>query len=88
MDTEISHDVERYIFAKVAEMAFEQKLSEEMVSQVQQALMTGADGTFLWVGFVANELQGRTWNKINEVLRHVPKGLGGVYQRLLDNCRF
>ncbi|OCT53766.1 ankyrin repeat protein [Cladophialophora carrionii] len=83
-DTEISRDVERYIVAKVAELASEQNLSEEMVAQVQQTLLAGADGTFLWVGFVANELQGRSWSKIDEVLRHVPKGLGGVYQRLLQ----
>ena len=83
-DTEISHDIERYIFAKVAELASEQNLSEEMVAQVQQTLLAGADGTFLWVGFVANELQGRSWSKIDEVLRHVPKGLGGIYQRLLQ----
>lgn len=83
-DTEISHDVERYIFAKVAELASEQNLSGEMAAQVQQTLLAGADGTFLWVGFVANELQGRSWSKIDEVLRHVPKGLGGIYQRLLQ----
>ncbi|UKZ85974.1 uncharacterized protein TrAFT101_001813 [Trichoderma asperellum] len=82
--TEISYDIERYIFAKVAELATEQQLSEEMVAKVQQALLAGADGTFLWVGFVANELQGRSWDKINEILHRVPKGLGGVYQRLLQ----
>jgi nucleoside phosphorylase len=83
-DTEISYDVERYILAKVAELASEQNLSEETVAQVQQTLLAGADGTFLWVGFVTNELQDRSWSKIDEVLRHVPKGLGGVYQRLLQ----
>ncbi|EXU95243.1 ankyrin repeat protein [Metarhizium robertsii] len=59
-------------------------LPEEMVAQVQQTLLAGADGTFLLVGFVANELQGRSWCKIDEVLRHVPKGLGGIYRRLLQ----
>ncbi|KAI9037200.1 uncharacterized protein KD926_000774 [Aspergillus affinis] len=83
-DTEISHDVERYIFAKVTELASEQNLSKGMIAQVQQALLAGADGTFLWVGFVANELQGRSWHKINEIIHRVPKGLGRVYQRLLQ----
>lgn len=83
-DAEISRDVERYILAKVAELASEQNLDEEKVAQVQQALLAGADGTFLWVGFVANELQGRSWSKIDQVLRHVPNGLGGIYQRLLQ----
>ncbi|KAM0189337.1 hypothetical protein ACHAPI_010103 [Fusarium lateritium] len=81
---DISHDVKRYVFAKVAELASEQDLSEDMVAQVQETLLAGADGTFLWVGFVANELQGGSWGKIDEVLRHVPKGLGGIYQRLLQ----
>ncbi|KAI0437967.1 ankyrin repeat protein [Xylaria telfairii] len=83
-DADISDDVERYIFANVAELASEQNLSEEMVAQVQQALLAGADGTFLWVGFVANELEGRNWVQIKELLQRVPKGLGGVYQRLLQ----
>ncbi|KAI0203575.1 ankyrin repeat protein [Astrocystis sublimbata] len=83
-ETEVSHDVQRYIFAKVAELASEQNLSEEKVAHVRQTLLAGANGTFLWVGFVANELQGRNWDQINEILRRVPKGLGGVYQRLLQ----
>ncbi|KAJ4302951.1 hypothetical protein N0V90_001842 [Kalmusia sp. IMI 367209] len=83
-DVEISNDVERYIFAKVAELASEQNLSEEMIPQVRQALLAGAEGTFLWVGFVINELKGRSWRKINEILRRVPKGLGGIYRRLLE----
>ncbi|KAL6874747.1 natch and ankyrin domain protein [Trichoderma novae-zelandiae] len=82
--TEVSRDIERYIFAKVAELASEQNLSPEMVAQVQRALSAGADDTFLWVGFVANELQGRSWGQIKEILHRVPKGLGGVYQRLLQ----
>lgn len=83
-DVEISNDVERYIFAKVAELASEQNLSEEMILQVRQALLAGAEGTFLWVGFVTNELKGRSWRKMNEILRGVPKGLGGIYRRLLQ----
>jgi ankyrin repeat domain-containing protein 50 len=46
--------------------------------------MANADGTFLWVGFVANELKGRSWLKTNDVLRSIPKGLGGIYRRLLE----
>jgi hypothetical protein len=41
-DTEIAHDVERYIVAKVADLASEQNLSEEMVARVQQ---TSDDGS-------------------------------------------
>lgn len=82
-DMEVGKDVEKYITAKVAELASEHILSEDMLQQVQQALMAGADGTFLWVGFVADELKGKSWDNIKDILRRVPKGLGGVYRRLL-----
>ena len=83
-ESENSRDVERYVLAKIDELQSEQNLSGEMVAQVRQTLLDGADGTFLWVAFAANELQGRNWGKIDEVLRHIPKGLGGIYQRLLQ----
>jgi nucleoside phosphorylase len=82
-DMEVAKDVERYIASKVSELALDQTLSEDQLSQVRQALMDGADGTFLWVGFVADELKGRSWQKIQDILHRMPKGLGGVYQRLL-----
>jgi ankyrin repeat domain-containing protein 50 len=83
-DMEVGRDVEKYISAKVDELASEQTLSEDMILQVRQALMAGAEGTFLWVGFVADELKGRNWSKIKDILRRVPKGLGGIYRRLLQ----
>lgn len=83
-EKEVSNDVKRYIFAKVEELADEQQLSEDMILQVREALLAGAEGTFLWVGFVANELKGRSWSKINDILSSIPKTLGGVYQRLLQ----
>lgn len=83
-DMEVAKDVERYIACKVSELALDQTLSEGQLSQVRQALMDGADGTFLWVGFVADELKGRSWQKIQDILHRMPKGLGGVYQRLLQ----
>ncbi|ODH49779.1 hypothetical protein GX48_04157 [Paracoccidioides brasiliensis] len=82
-DMEVQRDVEKCISTKVAELASEQILSEDRLLQVRQALMASAEGTFLWFGFVADELKGRSWLKINDILRGVPKGLGGIYRRLL-----
>ena len=80
---EVGQDVEKYIFAKVAELASEQNLSKDKLQQIRQTMMANAEGTFLWVGFVADELKGRSWRKINDILHGVPKGLGGIYRRLL-----
>ncbi|KAI0973695.1 ankyrin repeat protein [Xylaria arbuscula] len=82
--TEVGKDVEKYISAKVAELASEQILSAERLQQVRQAFLAHANGTFLWVGFVANELKGKSWLKANDILRGIPKGLGGIYHRLLE----
>ena len=82
-NAEVGQDVEKYIFAKVAELASEQNLSEDKLLQIRQTMMKSADGTFLWVGFVADELKGRSWRKINDILHGVPKSLGGIYRRLL-----
>lgn len=82
-NAEVGQDVEKYIFAKVAELASEQNLSEDKLLQIRQTMVASAEGTFLWVGFVADELKGRSWQKINDILHGVPKGLGGIYRRLL-----
>ncbi|KLJ06560.1 hypothetical protein EMPG_10037 [Blastomyces silverae] len=83
-DVEIQKDVEKYISAKIAELAAENILSEDKLLQVRQTLMASAEGTFLWVGFVADELKGKNWLQINDILHRLPKDLGGVYQRLLQ----
>ncbi|KAM5464207.1 hypothetical protein MauCBS54593_007026 [Microsporum audouinii] len=83
-DVEVGKDVEKYISIKIAELASEKTLSEDKLLQVHQTLMAGADGTFLWVGFVADELKGRSWSRVKDILRSVPKGLGGIYRRLLQ----
>ncbi|RAH45696.1 uncharacterized protein BO95DRAFT_453201 [Aspergillus brunneoviolaceus CBS 621.78] len=61
-NADTADDVKRYITAK--------NLSDEMIAQVRQALLAGADGTFLW-------LQGRSWDRINEIIHRMPKGLAG-----------
>ncbi|KAL9063225.1 MAG: hypothetical protein Q9161_009580 [Pseudevernia consocians] len=86
-NVEVGQDVEKYIFAKVAELASEQSLSEDKLLQIRQTMMANAEGTFLWVGFVADELKGRSWRKISDILHGVPKGLGGIYRRLLHRIQ-
>ncbi|RAH63890.1 natch and ankyrin domain protein [Aspergillus aculeatinus CBS 121060] len=71
-NADTADDVKRYITAKVTELATEQNLSDEMIAQVRQALLAGADGTFL------------SWDRINEIIHRIPKGLAGVYQRMLQ----
>ncbi|EEQ30824.1 NACHT and Ankyrin domain-containing protein [Microsporum canis CBS 113480] len=75
------------IFSRPQQAILESKLAKPFQKDSQQTLLAGVDGTILWVGFVANELQGRSWSETDEVLRHIPKGLSGIYQRLLLQIR-
>jgi hypothetical protein len=53
-------------------------------TRIERALLERADGTFLWVGFVMNELlQKNTCTEVIETLERLPKGLPGIYSRML-----
>ncbi|KMU77168.1 Pfs [Coccidioides immitis RMSCC 3703] len=80
---ELRRDVEKYITAKVNELELEDQLEESRLKIVREALEKGADGTFLWVGFVADELKGKSKHKMEEILTKVPKRLGDIYKRIL-----
>ncbi|KAK4069935.1 uncharacterized protein Triagg1_6730 [Trichoderma aggressivum f. europaeum] len=52
---------------------------------IQTTLLDRAQGTFLWVGFVMAELsRKRTCTQIMETLEGIPRGLHGVYSRMLS----
>lgn len=82
----VKSDVEIYISAKVDELAMEPeriRLTDTALERVSRALKASANGTFLWVGFVADELKGHPEEKVEEILQNVPKDLYGIYKRIL-----
>ncbi|KAF5664588.1 NACHT ankyrin domain-containing protein [Fusarium circinatum] len=57
---------------------------ETIRPQVEQTLLTRAEGTFLWVGFVINELsKKKTCLQILEMIQHIPAGLNPIFGRTL-----
>ncbi|KAH0533932.1 hypothetical protein FGG08_007454 [Glutinoglossum americanum] len=82
-DDDVNSDIRRYITYKVDELAEIGGYSEIEYKIVERALMEGAKGTFLWVGFVTEELKGKNRLEVEEVLRNAPPGLDGVYDRML-----
>ncbi|KAH7011140.1 hypothetical protein EDB80DRAFT_891022 [Ilyonectria destructans] len=82
----VENDVEKYIAQKLQELAVEHeqyRLPEHRLEQVRQVLTDKSDGTFLWAGYVADEIKGKTWIEVNNILMRVPKGLDGLYLRML-----
>jgi ankyrin repeat protein len=82
-DDEVNHDIARYISSKVGELAAERRLSAKDLEIVTQSLTNGANGTFLWVGFVADQLKGKTKTEVEEILKDLPPGLDSIYERML-----
>lgn len=60
------------------------KLDVAFQPTVREALISGANGTFLWVGFVINELlKVRTWSQVCKQLKSLPGDLSNIYDRML-----
>jgi hypothetical protein len=50
---------------------------------VENTLLKGAGGTFLWVGFVIEELKKKSPIEVEDALKHLPQGLDEIYGRML-----
>lgn len=87
---EVHSDLDRFIAAKVDELdnqSLDIQLSEACLGNVRRRLKEGVEGTFLWVAYVADELKDRTEEDVEEILQSVPKGLYGMYRRMLQQIR-
>ena len=80
----MTSDVERFISVRVEELLGIEGFEEEFSMAVQKTLLKRADGTFLWVGFVMNELsRKKIRTEVLETLRTIPEGLPAIYSRML-----
>ena len=83
-DKRVTGDIERFISVRVEELSRIEGLNEEFRTTVLTTLLERARGTFLWVGFVVNELsQKKTCTEVLETLRTLPRGLPAIYSRML-----
>jgi ankyrin repeat protein len=80
----VSDDIERFISSHVDELSRIEGFNNNVRVSVQTALLTRAQGTFLWVGFAMHELlQKRTCTQVLEALDVLPSGLSAIYSRIL-----
>ena len=80
-------DVEKFVVARVNELQRIEGFDEDMRQSVTTVFLDRADTSFLWVGFVMEELSGMaTCTEIYETLeslKTLPKGLNALYDRML-----
>ena len=80
----VTSDIEKFIFARVDDLTRIEGFNETVRIKVQNELLEKSGGTFLWVGFVVDELTKRTTcTAVLDTLRAIPEGLPAMYGRML-----
>lgn len=78
------NDVERFISFGINNLSRIPGFDGVFRTHVQNTLLERADGTFLWAGFVMNELSHKkTCLDVKETLEAIPPGLPAIYSRIL-----
>ncbi|KAK4656869.1 HNWD NOD-like receptor pc16 [Podospora pseudocomata] len=88
MEVKLSHAVDVYIDDKLSGL---EALQDDALlkDQVRDILHNKANGTFLWVALVVQELSMdgvESWHVL-QIVEEVPPGLDGMYKRMLDEIR-
>ncbi|KAF7505691.1 hypothetical protein GJ744_000540 [Endocarpon pusillum] len=82
-DTEINSDICRFIEMKVNELSIYRHYPEQLRVHIREVLLDRANGTFLWVGIVANEPRKYASSEVKNALERIPSGLEALYARML-----
>ena len=76
-------DLDSFISESVDALARTKKYDSALKETVHRGLSEGADGTFLWVSYAVKELQKTPPSETSATLSRQPKGLNGIYERML-----
>jgi hypothetical protein len=80
-----SADIIEYVRTSVAKIKILRKVPKELRAEVVSALTNGADGMFLWVDLMLQEIATKTHqNRIREALKSAPKGLKDTIRHVLE----
>jgi hypothetical protein len=82
----VSHAVDVYIDHKVSQIT-SIECEKALQDQVRDKMRQKADGTFLWVAFVFEELQDVLRGEVLQVLEEVPGGLIPLYHRMVKQIQ-
>ncbi|KAG9249645.1 uncharacterized protein F5Z01DRAFT_473127 [Emericellopsis atlantica] len=81
---ESKRDIDKFIDEKVARLKRNNKYTDSLAGNIMQVLRDKADGIFLWVGLVCQELERTPSRKAVALLEKLPAGLQSLYKQLLD----
>jgi ankyrin repeat protein len=76
-------DINSYITSRVAQLAERKGISTSLVKHIEETFREKSQDTFLWVSFMADDLEKQTVPGIEKALQTLPKGLDETYERIL-----
>ena len=82
-DTRVEQDIDCFIDAKVNELSTLGQYPSQLSEHIRKTFQERAQGTFLWVGIVANNLRNCSRTEVAKYLDLFPAGLDEVYARIL-----
>ncbi|OJJ56421.1 hypothetical protein ASPSYDRAFT_156270, partial [Aspergillus sydowii CBS 593.65] len=82
----VQHSILLFILSRVVPFVWDDSNGlDELKVRLMPFLMRSTVQTFIWIGYVANELQRcQSEAQIQELLTGVPRGLDGTYERMVD----
>ncbi|KAH7016522.1 uncharacterized protein B0I36DRAFT_225148, partial [Microdochium trichocladiopsis] len=82
-ENSVAKAVNKYIKYKVSKLAQDMDCCNDVSEELQHYLMSTADGTFLWVALVCQELETtEAWDVLQKV-KSFPPGLDALYQAMM-----
>ncbi|RSL41429.1 hypothetical protein CEP54_015827 [Fusarium duplospermum] len=81
----LEHDIQLYISDQISHLAKVKGIQGLPLCQyIEYAFRKRAGGTFLWVSFMARDLEHKTVKEIEHALTQLPRDLPEVYERILS----
>jgi len=82
--TSVTEAVNIFIEQRVSKLAQRKNYRDHIAEELQYYLSSNADGTFLWVALVCQELESSySWNVLQKI-KSFPSGLDALYQRMME----
>ncbi|KAL7800946.1 ankyrin repeat-containing domain protein [Trichoderma afarasin] len=87
-DNRINEDIKRFISTRMQELSRRPGFDDNFLKDIGSILLRRSKGTFLWIGFVMNELlETSTRMEVMDVLNALPQGLPAMYGRMLQQIK-
>ncbi|RTE79399.1 hypothetical protein BHE90_006117 [Fusarium euwallaceae] len=81
----LEHDIQLYISDQISHLARVKGIEGLPLCQyIEYAFRKRAGGTFLWVSFMARDLEHKTVKEIEHALTQLPRDLPEVYERIIS----